>query len=92
MSQVIRYTWSMSLSDQLRRAIRDSGLSANAMSKEVGIPQPTISMFLQGKDILLEKNGDKLAAYFGLELRPADAAKPKSKRAKKKPARRKKSG
>ena len=68
----------MSLSDQLRAKIRESGKSANQLAREIGIPQPTITTFLNGKDVRLE-TANKLAVYFGLRLcdEPAPA---KSKR------------
>ena len=69
----------MALSHKLRKAIRDSGKSANELAREIGIPQPTISVFLNGGDIRLEKTADKLAAYFGVDLRPTDALKAKDK-------------
>lgn len=72
----------MAPSDKLRQAIRDSGKSANALAREIGIPQPTITTFLNGSDIRL-KTADKLAAYFGLDLQ---TDKPNSKDRVKAPA------
>ena len=60
----------MEVSNQLRTAIRKSGKSANVLAKESGIPQPTITRFLAGGE-MRSNTIDKLAAYFGLELRPA---------------------
>lgn len=70
----------MSLSDQLRMAIQQSGKSATALAKDCGIPQPMLTRFINGLDVRLA-TADKLAAYFGLELRPAvrKPAKPKGK-------------
>ena len=70
----------MPLSDQLRTAIKESGLSATALAKECGIPQPMLTRFINGLDVRLA-TADKLAEHFGLELRPAEA----KKTAKKKP-------
>lgn len=55
------------ISDGLRKAIMDSGISQNALSKATGISQGRLSEFLAGGDINTE-NADKLAAYFGLKL------------------------
>jgi hypothetical protein len=59
----------MTISDQLRTAIRECGLSANELGKESGVPQPMITRFLNGSE-LRTNTVDKLAAYFRLELRP----------------------
>ena len=70
----------MAISEQLREAIRKSGLSVNQLSKESGVPRPVISRFMSDdpaihRDIRLEATADRLAAYFGLTLTPA---KPKT--------------
>lgn len=57
------------LADTLRAAIRKSGMSANALADETGVPQPTITRFLAGADMKLE-TASKIAAYLGLELKP----------------------
>jgi plasmid maintenance system antidote protein VapI len=54
--------------DILRDAIRRCGMSAQRLAKETGVSQPTITVFLSGKDIRL-KTAKKLADYFGYELR-----------------------
>jgi transcriptional regulator with XRE-family HTH domain len=55
--------------DVLCEAVKKSGLSANQLAKETGVFQQTLSEFLRGKGIRLE-TAEKLAAYFGLELKP----------------------
>jgi hypothetical protein len=79
----------MAISDQLRQAIRDCGLSLNQIAKGAGVDQPMLSRFMssdgQANDIRLQRNADKLADYFGLELTPMankPAAKPKRGRLK----------
>lgn len=57
------------MADTLRKAIRDSGLSALALSKKAGVSQPQISYFLRGKDIRLA-TAQKLAHILGLSLQP----------------------
>jgi transcriptional regulator with XRE-family HTH domain len=71
----------MSISAQLRKAIQASGVSANSLARLTGVPQPTITQFLQGTDKQASAL-DKLAEHFGLELHPVDpstAAKTKVK-------------
>lgn len=57
------------MAEALREAIRKSGKSALELSKETGVPQPTISAFLLGRDMRLSR-ATKLANYLGLELKP----------------------
>lgn len=56
------------IAEQLRTAIKESGLSANQLAKATGVGQTTISGFLRGRDIGIEK-ASKIAAYLGLELK-----------------------
>jgi transcriptional regulator with XRE-family HTH domain len=58
----------MKIGDDLRRAISDSGLSANALAKEVNLAQSTVSRLLRGEDVKLSV-AEKLAAHFGLVLK-----------------------
>lgn len=55
------------MAETLRRAIRESGLSANALSKECGVKQTTLSGFLRGRDIRLS-HAQRIASYLGLRL------------------------
>ncbi len=57
----------MPISQQLKDAILASGLSANAIAKACGVPQPTITRFLAGAEM---KSGtiDRLAEHLGLVL------------------------
>ena|SRR3990167_1761865 len=55
------------MSDILRNAIRNCGLSANELAKRTGVPQPTITRFLAGKDLRLSR-AQKIAAFLGLRL------------------------
>lgn len=58
---------SKEIADVLREAIRKCGLSALRLSKETGVPQPTISEFLRGRDIRLSR-AQKIAKFLGLKL------------------------
>ena len=64
----------MSLSETLRKAVRESDLSDNALAKLLGLSQPTISRFRVGNDIKFSV-ADKLATFFHLELTPAKPGK-----------------
>jgi predicted transcriptional regulator len=57
----------VSIADQLRSTIANSGKSLNSIAKESGVPQPMLYNFSQGKDIRLE-TAAKIADYFGLKL------------------------
>jgi transcriptional regulator with XRE-family HTH domain len=57
-------------SDQLRRAIRDSGMTRYAISVITGIDQGTLSKFMKGERGLSLAAIDKLMDHLGLEVRP----------------------
>jgi plasmid maintenance system antidote protein VapI len=57
------------VSEVLRRAVRDSGMSLKALEREAGVQRASLSRFLAGKQSLRLDMADKLAAYFGLQLR-----------------------
>jgi hypothetical protein len=65
---------SKSLAEPLRAAIRTGGQTAVELAKATGVPQPTITRFLNGADMRLSR-AEKLADYFNLELRPRRAPK-----------------
>ena len=56
------------LSDQVRAAIRDSGLSRYAICKAAGIDQAAMSRFMAGKTNLTLTSVDALAVVLGLEI------------------------
>jgi transcriptional regulator with XRE-family HTH domain len=58
------------LSDQIRRAVDESGLSRYRICKDAGIDQATFSRFMAGKVGLSMTTLDALADVLGLELRP----------------------
>lgn len=64
----------MSLSDQIKTAIRESGKSLGQISRDTGVSDSVLSRFVnddpeQHRDIQLEVTADKLAEYFGLDVR-----------------------
>lgn len=72
------------LSDQLKKAIVDSGKTLIEIAEATGVTHPVLSRFLSTdpeshRDIRLEKTGDKLASYFGLTLQPDDGSAAKAK-------------
>jgi DNA transposition AAA+ family ATPase len=56
------------LTDQLRRAVDESGMGRNALARAAGIDKAAMSRFMAGKVGLLQSNLDALAAVLGLQL------------------------
>jgi transcriptional regulator with XRE-family HTH domain len=54
--------------DQLKRAIRESGMSRYALSKATGVDQGTLSKFLSGQRSISLDSVDKLVDVLGLTL------------------------
>ncbi len=57
------------ISDALRRAIAECGMSFKALERETGVLRQSLMKFARGEQCLRGDACDKLAAYFGLELR-----------------------
>jgi transcriptional regulator with XRE-family HTH domain len=57
-----------SFSEQLRRAIDESGLSRYAICKHIGIHQSTMSKFMHGKGGMSLTALDRLAELLGLRI------------------------
>jgi plasmid maintenance system antidote protein VapI len=58
------------ISDALKQAIIQSGMAYIALERETGVQRASIMRFLRGKQSIRLDVADKLAGYFGLELRP----------------------
>lgn len=56
------------ISDQLREAVRGSGLSIYAAAKGAGVSEPSLNRFMRGKRSLTLESADKLAAFFEMRL------------------------
>ena len=56
------------MTEVLRTAIRDSGLSAYRISKDTGLAVTSIIRFVEGETSLRLDRADVLADYLGLEL------------------------
>ena len=72
------------ITDTLRAAINTSELSFLALEKATGVIRQTLTPFARGEAGINIDAADKLAVYFGLELRPvtrkaATKATPKRK-------------
>lgn len=58
------------MTDRLRQAIRESGLPMLTIATETGIERASLIRFARGDQSLRLDIADRLAEYFGLELRP----------------------
>ena len=56
------------VSDQLRAIIASCGVSRYRISKDTGIAQTTLSLFMTGKRGLTMKAFDRLGEYLDLEV------------------------
>jgi plasmid maintenance system antidote protein VapI len=61
----------MTMTETLRKAVRTSGQSMYAIAAAAGLTRPSLSRFMAETQSLRLDMADKLAAYLGLELRPA---------------------
>jgi plasmid maintenance system antidote protein VapI len=57
-----------SFSDQLRRAIDESGMSRYAVCKAIGVHQSTMSKFMNGKGGMSIEALDRLGELLGLHV------------------------
>jgi transcriptional regulator with XRE-family HTH domain len=55
-------------SDQIRQAVKASGMSRYRICKEIGIAESLMSRFVAGKGFLGEANLDALAALLKLKV------------------------
>jgi transcriptional regulator with XRE-family HTH domain len=58
----------ISMSEQIRRAIRDSGMTRYRICQEIGITQPSMTRFMQGKAWLSMPTLDKIAELLDLDI------------------------
>jgi hypothetical protein len=61
------------ISEALRQAIAESGVSFAALERETGVLRQSLMKFARGEQCLRGDAYDKLAAYFGLVLQPIKA-------------------
>jgi predicted XRE-type DNA-binding protein len=69
----------LSLSDELRQAIEQSGVSRYSIWQQTGIDQGSLSKFMDGERGLGMESIDKLADLLGLHICTADAKSRRSK-------------
>jgi hypothetical protein len=55
--------------DQIRRAIRDSGLSLYAVARDAGVNVAPIQRFMAGEHGMTIDSAEKVCGVVGLELR-----------------------
>jgi plasmid maintenance system antidote protein VapI len=58
------------MTDALRKAINDSGITSKALERETGVKRASIVRFRRGDQSLRLDLADKLAVYFGLDMVP----------------------
>lgn len=59
------------LTDPLRTAIAESGLSLLTLAERTGVQRASLMRFLRGERSLRLDKADILAEFFGLTLQPA---------------------
>jgi plasmid maintenance system antidote protein VapI len=57
------------ISELLRRTIAESGISYNALQRDTGVTRASIMRFVRGDQSIRLDMADRLASFFGLELR-----------------------
>ena len=57
------------ITDAVKRAVRESGLSLYAISHDTGLNPDALARFMRGATSMRLDNADTLAEYFGLECR-----------------------
>lgn len=60
------------LVEQLKRAIRDSGLTHYRIGKAAGIRPDMVDRFMRGERVFRLDTAAKICESLGLELRPKD--------------------
>lgn len=62
------HSQSGSVVDQLRKAIKDSGLTQYRIAKDSGVPQPVVNRFINGERGLSFETAAKLCSLLRLRL------------------------
>jgi plasmid maintenance system antidote protein VapI len=57
------------MGEALKKAIENSGKTVAEIAREAGVVQPVLHRFVKGERDLTLRTADKLAAYFGMELK-----------------------
>ena len=67
------------LSEQLRQAVRDSGLTPYRIATDAGVDRAVMTRFVNRDRGLTLDTASRITDYLGLELRPARKRKTKAK-------------
>lgn len=65
------------IADPLLKAIADSGMNRLQLAKATGVSRQSIIRFTRGDSTIRVDIAEKIAAYFGLELKPVKTRKSK---------------
>ena len=57
------------MSEALRQAIAESGMAHIAIERETGVQRASIMRFMRGEQSLRLDVADRLASFFGIEVR-----------------------
>lgn len=68
------------ISDILRNAIADSGMTMYRIAKDAAVDFSTVSRFCNGERTITLETADKLSECLGLELRPREVPARKRRR------------
>jgi plasmid maintenance system antidote protein VapI len=64
-----------SLTEQLKTAIEQSGMTRYKLAQAAGVEESTLSRFVNGKRSLSLESASRLAEFLDLELRPCRKAR-----------------
>ena len=73
----------MTMSETLRKKVMtdfENGESFRAIERDTGVLRQSLMKFVRGETSLRLDVADKLAAYYGLELKPVDETKQKRRK------------
>jgi plasmid maintenance system antidote protein VapI len=63
-------TENLPITEGLQNVIVESGMAYHAIERATGVKRQSIMYFMRGQKSLRLNIADRLAVYFGLELRP----------------------
>jgi plasmid maintenance system antidote protein VapI len=73
----------LTISETLRKKVMtdfENGESFRAIERDTGVLRQSLMKFVRGETSLRLDVADKLAAYYGLELKPVDEPKQKGRK------------
>jgi len=63
------------ITDVLKRAVVESGISYKALSRQTGVARASIQRFIDGRQSIRLDMADRLAVFFGLAVVAGSGAK-----------------